>query len=439
MRILLSLLFLFSISLSQAQIVVGNGIVRVYNDEQIAQVTKHAKGFDYSIDMNTDVIFADKFFGTEAAHYKNNIGYTVFADSQSSNLFDDISKGLGNVDMYFRTTDVSNNDNDVSNQIDLQNTYLPENTTVASLRNGNTTYVPAIENSGKIAGVRNSGVSSGLSSLENNYSNLSDVMSKYSTTRFANNSVGSNEGSRDVAITASEINYMKAALISTKGAEGVFTNFSHWHWVYDFVNQCDDYELMLSEIKGIAGEFYNGGYRMITEYLWLREKSSLISYEGSNNDVFVRVTTKKNEIPSFSQFNQTLTVEYENAAWTGLSCDNCKGVRKAGSVYFIDVYPNSVARLYESSTANYYDYTVPVVINQSVTGNTINITTNVPTVAKLYRNETGESIFESEYIPVFSNSYSTSHSFDITGLTSGFDFEVGICTETNQSSLTKIN
>ena len=154
-------------------------------------ITKHKHGFDFSFDSNTDVLFDNKFFGCVAAHWKHNLGYTLFANSTGSSLFADIAtQERGVVEMYFLTDEVTNTVPSVTAKINSQNNDYPSDANAMSLRNGDETKNSSILASNLIASVRNSQVSTTTTNVINNYDNLNDVMNRTSTTRFANYQLG---------------------------------------------------------------------------------------------------------------------------------------------------------------------------------------------------------------------------------------------------------
>lgn len=399
------------------------------------RICKHKHGFDFSFDSNTDVIISGKYEGLEAAHYANNLGGTLFGETLGQPKFQDIEDaGRMQMEMYFKTVLVDEN-NTVSDQFNLQNTYLPNNASVLSLASGIETYNAELESIGLINGIRNSQVTTDFGIVYNNYDDLSDAMNRRNTTRFINDdSVSSLWGFRDNSISATVFDNLRNIIDRTINEKGFFNNFTHFHWVYDFEPQTEDYvnflEVVNERLRANQVKVYSGGYGSINEYLWLRENSTIVF---DNNTI--EVVTIDSLIPNYDNFTQSLTVRYKNSRWDGLSCTNCEGVRKDGNNYYIDILPNTTATISENASAIYYDFSIPKISSYNISGNTISVTTNMPTKVAVYLNDSGEPYHSSPYPAKFSNTLGLNHSIVVS---TGYDYWIGVISEMGQSDLIKI-
>lgn len=480
------------------ELIIGRPLV----DLDLVEVsfTPHRYGFDVSFDSNTDFYFGDKFHGMEAAHFATNLGGTLFSEATLGSsvslvadggrmgveayLYTDRWKNYQSIPDYqptvwtaagaaeFSTAATgsskatrypdhgqemytasagdygyngsvfgTSNGSEARDLIDHQvvNTY--GNPTSFSLSNGAEDIVPMVVEGNMALSIRNSSTSLTTSSLISDYT-LASLQNRGSTIRFANyNLGGSIWGSRDTPITAQNLNDVESAFASVVSSGGFFSNFSHFHWIYDFEDQTEDYKDMLQRVRDYADansvDVYSGGYGGISEHQALVEKCSVIGYRSGGN-VFISVTPQS-AIPYLEYFATPVTVKYtDKDGWAGAGCNGCSGIRKDGIDYYVDVPANTSVELFDDPAAIYYDFTSPTLSSSSTSGGVLSITSNQPVKASVFYVSTGQSVYGTTFEPIRSTSLSTSHSIDISAIPAGTDIYVGLINETGASSLTLV-
>ncbi|OAV42829.1 hypothetical protein [Lewinella sp. 4G2] len=466
-----------------------------------AEITTHRFGADFAFDSNSDTYDPSRFHGIEAAHFSAGLGFTLFSGKVNEPDVSQIEMGgRGEVQAYLLTDrwnqattipdyyktvwtasgaehftnarvgatkperypnhgeemyDVSgglyghkngmagtNRGEECYELIRNQEGRTTGTEIVAAYRNGKRGVTEMLRDGKSYLGSRNSRASISLDDLENDY----DGQSRYdrpSTTRLFNDANPEKIwGTRNVNTNpALEARFQDAVLLTAE-AGGFFSNFSHFHLIYNGIDQTVAYQQILQQVREAIdrdGYFVHAnGYGAILQYLALRETTTVKAYREEDL-IRIETTFSGADLPRFEDFDQPyVTVKISVPEWPGVRCDVCAGIRKEGTEYYVDVTPGRITLLQPDVDANYYNFTPPAVLRQTRRNGGIAVTTDRPTRVTVFRAPSDTPVFSTRLPPVRSAEVGTEHFFSASQLTeAGHDLYFGLMGEAGSSSLVK--
>lgn len=266
-------------------------------------------------------------------------------------------------------------------------------------------------------------------------------------TRASNTRIWDNIRANNFPSQQDAFSYMNSQINRAVSNKGFFTDFMHWHSLYDF-NDVGFFDPFFSEINNAIGsnDVWRAGYSEAIEYMYLRNSIDMLgSFEHQNkvyiafrsSDLFADTETNSidNDV-SVDMLQTPISIEVDLSS-TSLQGQNITSAEassirsKGGNKWVINARqsPNSygytVVSL-SSGAQEYYNESLPVITFQN---NTISV--NIASKIVVWRKLKTQGI---ENITEFvrENSYRTSFSFSVS---SDYDYYVGAITKFNKSSL----
>jgi hypothetical protein len=247
--------------------------------------------------------------------------------------------------------------------------------------------------------------------------------------------------------------YIKSEIEFTITNGGFFNDFGHrYTWT---LAQYPHFGRLLSTVDTAVGsdKLWRACYGDIVEYLFFKEMIADVSAYSDGvkiklvfqkSDPYKAVNSGLNENIPYGLIRVPISIDVDltGTILAGKNITvNYGTIKENGSNKYTIQIPFGNAfegfgaiEITESVTGNYIDLNKPSVLTTVKSGNSITVTTNMPTRLALFRNSTGLDMSNC-VINSRSNELKTSHQFDITGYTSGYDFIAGVISEFKQSIL----
>lgn len=385
-------------------------------------------------------VFANAIEGQpKTARYPNN-GQQMYDISNGAYGFD-LVNGVSSASNMKESYDWANE------QIELLYNYSGKRLTTISYMNGrpelSTTLLPLF-----LYG-RNSSYS---------YSGNSDV-NYYTLGRQDLISIRSNTRTWDAVresrflTQAESITYTQSQIRHAIDNNGMFSDFMHWHSLYE-VGSGDLpffrmlYEGMRAEIG--SDDVWCAGNNEAAEYFFIRESIRSIGSFENENKVFVayEVHDKYKELLQngisqkldCSLLDTPISIEIDLTgtylAGKNITCKNAHSIRSLGSnryilnlPYFLSQEGFSIFEISEATTADYYSNTRPTIAR---TGNTI--TTNINSKLVIWRKTTEQELKDVREV-YRDNDLKTSFTYNFE---SGYNYYIGAISKYRHSNLIEI-
>lgn len=246
-------------------------------------------------------------------------------------------------------------------------------------------------------------------------------------------------------------NYTVQELNKTIANGGWMNNFMHYHYVTG--TQLNGYWNLVNTTIG-SNFVWRSGMGEAMSYMWMRNAITRISSRVINDTLQTYLTINLGQYLDSVQNNAfpynnlrpyiSLLINVSGTSLVGKELESNKGgiLKLTDSTFILDFALNSFpinkqaysVSVYETATPNYIDLALPVVTNSIKTISSIDVSTDLPTYAVLFRCPAGESDYNS--IPIQRDAVlDTVHHFNIS---EDGDYRVGLITEYNQSILTLI-
>lgn len=446
-------------------------------------------GAHFAINFNDDLLLPDNedFLFGEAAHFKANLGLTLFDNVVSSpstthhqrkQIFD---RGRVESGIYFPTELWSAGDGLAALSTLVQTTrdsispYGP--TSCLSYRSGTTSYVDSLQEIKAFIGGRNSvvgdtlgvgfnseyGESDGLQ-LGKNYSigfgsgaatpnyDYDFFTSRKSISRFQNAG-----GWPFQADQSTIIPHMQILVDSAIAHRGFYNNFTHLHdlWTSGGTDYRSTYFEMLDSIRStidVNGVMaFSGGYCSIVDYSIVRESTDSIRWQKRNDDEILINAYFSNPYDIDTSLIEGMAISIR-VLLTGTSLvgselspsTNILGIRKvATDIFIVDVAydgSSSVQGVVNVGSGSYYEFTAPTISTATHTSGMLTVTSSQPAkVVVFYGDRTGSGPWDIYDSINSTGSFTTSHNIDVSGLpATGKDIYIGLINSSGKSSLSNV-
>ena len=296
-----------------------------------------------------------------------------------------------------------------------------------------------------LLGMRNSAYSY-TGSGDVRYSGMSrlDLMSRASTTR-SWDAIQAGQSTQEQALA-----YVQSQVQAAIAAGGQYSDFMHWHSLYDF-NDTDYFDPFYSVINTAIGasDVWRAGNSEATEYYFLRDAIDKIGSFVDGASVYLAfrfkdgyATTNSTGIPNTLPVDRiqtplSLRVDLTGTPLAGLNivCDQAASIRKkTGNVWVLNVRPTEfkdgyyLARIRPGS-GSYYDATVP----------TLSVSENTVSADRLCKFVVWRKPIAGTEKDIAVVSRTTGYSTSVPVVrTSGYDYYIGGITQSRMSSVLQI-
>jgi len=238
---------------------------------------------------------------------------------------------------------------------------------------------------------------------------------------------------------------------------GWFNDFIHWHNCYD-ADDMDAINRYYAVINAAIGSdfVYRASNNEAANYAFYRDMVSRISAFEEDSKVYIVIQKKDNykgtdtdgidnDLP-LGGMATPVSVEIDLSA-TSLAgkniITNTTGIRSLGSdVYIVDI-PFGNAKegfqrcILEEGTADYYDFTLPVISSDSVSSEVLTVVTDKPTNMVLFAATRGADVSTAVML-LRDNTMETTHTVNLSTADQGKDIYIGVVTREGQSILSPV-